>query len=95
MGLELAVEGTRLKASSANDELEIGSWAGQVDVNLSQGDTSCCPAKRFWGQPWGCPGATLGVSYFPLTQLGVVSEKALRCLETSVKCCLLGCLGVT
>jgi len=46
MGLELVVEGTRLKASSANDELKIGSWGERVDVNLSQGDTSCCPAKR-------------------------------------------------
>jgi hypothetical protein len=26
MGLDLVVEGTRLKASSANDELKIGSW---------------------------------------------------------------------
>ncbi len=67
-----------------------------MDVNLSQGDTSCCPAIHFWGKPWGCPVATLGVvSYFPLRQLGVVSEKALCCLETSIKCCLLGRLGLT
>jgi len=42
------------------------------------------PYKTVLGQPWGCPGATFGV----------VSEKAL-CLETSIKCCLLGCLGLT
>ncbi len=92
MGLDLVVEGTWLKASSANDELKTGSLGG--DVNLSQGDPMW-PCKTFLGQPWGCPRATFGVvSYFPLRQLGVVSEKAL-CLETSIKCCLLGCLGLT
>jgi hypothetical protein len=95
MGLDLVVEGTWLKASSASEELKVGSWGWGGFVNLSQGDISCCFAKRFWGQPQGCPGATLGVvSYFPVRQLGVVSEKALCCLETFIKCCLFGCLGL-
>jgi hypothetical protein len=35
------------------------------------------------------------ISYFALRKLGVVSEKALGCLETFMKCCLFGCLGLT
>jgi len=98
MGLDLVVEGKWLKANSANEELKVGSWGfgGEGGVVL------ICPKvtlhvalQNVFGADHRI-GATLGVvSYFPLRQLGVVSEKPLCCLETSIKCCLFGCLGLT
>ncbi len=64
MGLDLVVEGTWLKASSANDELKIGSWGG--GVNLSRGDTSCGLAKRFWANHGVVLGQHLVLSHISL-----------------------------
>jgi len=69
MGLDLVVEGTWLKVSSANDELKIGSLGGVGgggDVNLSQGDTSCGPAKRFWANNGVVLGQHLVLSHISL-----------------------------
>jgi hypothetical protein len=62
------VEGTWLKASSANDELKIGSLGGGGggDVNLSQGDISCGPAKCFWANNGVVLGHHLALSHISL-----------------------------
>jgi hypothetical protein len=67
MGLDLVVEGTWLKASSANDELKIGSWwARGVGMSICPKVTSCGPAKHFWANHGVVLGQHLVLSHISL-----------------------------